>query len=468
MVIRTYFDKNNTIVNNDLINTARNPVTELFYGGPDGENEYSRYLFHFDETRLRELYTGGTFTDLTKLTHTLKLTNTASFDEGLVNGMMGEKDRASSFDLIIFKIDQFWDEGVGYDYNPEPYLFGDSAVSVDPSNWIYAQTAVYWSGGSGVYSGSPTNIIATQHFDAGNESIEVDITSYVNGLLTGDTNYGLGIAYARSYELMSTRTLQYVGFFTRNTQTFYEPYVETIYSNHIADDRNNFYLDKTNKLYLYVNLAGNPTNLDNLPSVNILDQNGTLFSAYTSSDVTHVTKGVYSIDILVPTTDDITSDYIFNDVWGDIVINGIARPELTLDFPLKNSLEYYNIGNADMLPRKVAVSVSGVRSQEKIKRGDIRKVIVSTRIPYTVEQTQYITDMSYRLYVKEGTNELTVVDYQPIERATNYNYFLLDTQSLIPNTYYLDVLVESNLEITTLKNAINFDIVSESNLRFSQ
>jgi hypothetical protein len=53
--------------------------------------------------------------------------------------------------------------------------------------------------------------------------------------------------------------------FTNNTQTFYEPYIETKYDNHIIDDRNNFILDKLNKLYLYVNVGGNPTNLDALP-----------------------------------------------------------------------------------------------------------------------------------------------------------------------------------------------------------
>jgi hypothetical protein len=73
-------------------------------------------LFYFDETRLKQLYTGGTFTDLTKLKHTLKLTNTGAFDASLLNGTMASKDRASSFDLIAFKINQEWDNGVGYDY----------------------------------------------------------------------------------------------------------------------------------------------------------------------------------------------------------------------------------------------------------------------------------------------------------------------------------------------------------------
>ena len=63
-----------------------------------------------------------------------------------------------------------------------------------------------------------SNILFLESFGESNENIDMDVTDYVNGLLTGDTNYGLGIAYDRSYELMNTNCLQYVGFFTNNTQ----------------------------------------------------------------------------------------------------------------------------------------------------------------------------------------------------------------------------------------------------------
>ena len=468
MVIRTYFDKNNTIVNNLNVNTGLNPIAELFYGGPTNQQKYSRFIFHFDESRIKELYTGGTFTDLTKLKHTLRMTNTGAFDKDLLNGKMGDKDRTTSFDLILFKISQDWDNGVGYDYSVPNLISGQAAFSNNPSNWIYAQTAIDWIGGTGVYSGSPSGItVTTQHFDKGNENLEMDITDYVNGVLTGDTNYGLGIAFARQYELLNTTALQYVGFFTNNTQTFYEPYVETIYSNHITDDRNNFYLDKNNKLYLYVNLAGNPTNLDNMPTVLIKDPSDTVISSYTTSQVTHVTKGVYSIDINVATTTD-NVETMYTDVWSGIVVNGVSRPDIELNFVVKDSLGYYNIGNDDMLPKKVGVSISGIQNKENIKRGDVRKVIVSARIPYTVEQTQDISSLEYRLYVREGTRELTVIDFQPVEMANNYYYFLLDTASLIPNTYYLDVLATSNLEVTTIKNVLQFEIINQVELRNSQ
>jgi hypothetical protein len=242
--------------------------------------------------------------------------------------------------------------------------------------------------------------------------------------------------------------------------------VETIYENHIKDDRNNFFLDKPNKLYLYVNLNGNPTNLDTKPSVNVYDNENNLFSAYTPSDVNHETLGVYSIDIIVPTTTN-NVETMYSDEWSGVTINGITRENISLDFVVKDSSGYYQIGNSDFLPKKVAVSIGGIQNKEKIKRGDIRKIIVSARIPYTIDQTQNLTDLQYRLYVYEGKAELSVIDYQPVEMANNYYYFLLDTSSLLPNEYFIDVKAYSNLEVTTLKNVMSFQIVNDVELKKS-
>jgi len=464
MVVKTYFDKDNTLISNSYINTGLNPITQLFYGGVN-PNVFSRFIFHFDETKLVSLHTNGTFPDTTKLTHTLKMTNTGAFDKSLLNGNFNGMSRASSFDLIVFALTQPFDEGVGYDFEVSDFLYGNAAFAMTPSNWFSAQTATSWSV-NGVYSGSPT-VIGSQHFDAGNENISIDVTSYVNSVLGGAPNYGLGVAFIPRLESITATTVQYVGFFTRNTQTFYEPYIETIYNNHISDDRNNFFLDKPNKLYLYVNLGGEPTNLDSLPNVNIFDNSGNLINAFSTPIVQQVTKGVYSVDLTITSAQG-SDGYLFNDIWTPIVINGVTRPDINLNFEIKDSLGYYDIGANDIGPKSVAVSIAGIRKQDRILRGDIRKIIVNQRIPYTVAQTQNISNIQYRLYVTEGRNEVTVIDFQPIEKATNYQYFLLDTASLLPNTYYLDILVESNLEVTTLKNVINFDIVSESNTRTFQ
>ena len=93
--------------------------------------------------------------------------------------------------------------------------------------------------------------------------------------------------FSKVLESTSTCKLQYTGFFTRHTQTFYEPYLETSYNCTIEDDRADFYLDKNNKLYLYVNTGGNPTNLDSLPSqVQIKDQDDNIYTTIPQSGIT--------------------------------------------------------------------------------------------------------------------------------------------------------------------------------------
>lgn len=463
MVIRSFFDKNNTIQYNDLTNTGLNPVSELFYGGVANNTKYSRLLFYFDESRIKQFYTSGSMPDLSKMTHTLNITNTSAFDKELLNKQTSDgKDRASSFDLILFRVTQEWDEGTGYDYLEAKSIGGvNNTSSVKASNWVESQNNTYWTGGNGTYSGSATNVmIKTIHFDKGNEHIELDITDTVNDYLSGGSvNHGLGLAFTRIFEETPSDDYQYVGFFTRHTQTFFEPYVETRYNEQILDDRNKFYLDKPNKLYLYVNLGGNATNLDTNPGVIIQDYNGVTISAITAT--THVTTGVYCADVLIPGSVDYTSDLMFTDTWTGLTINGITRPDIELTFVLKDSGCYYNIGTDEELPRKFGFSVSGIKKDERIIRGDIRRVSISCRVPYTVNQHELIDSIQYRLYVLEGKGEVEVISYMPVHRTSTYNYFLLDTESLLPGTYYLDIKVISNGEVTTYKGVLNFDIVSE-------
>jgi hypothetical protein len=295
--------------------------------------------------------------------------------------------------------------------------------------------------------------------------MDMDITDYVNGILTGDTNNGIAIAFKNAYELLQTDEPQYVGFFTRHTNTVYTPYLETRYDEFIRDDRNDFFLDKDNKLYLYVNLGGTPTNLDTLPTVTIADNEGTVVSAFTQSDVSHVTKGVYSINANLSSGSGYAEGSLFTDTWSGITINGISRPPIELDFEVKSAEKYYNIGANTMLPKKIVTTVSGMNRGERIKRGDLRKIIVTNRIPYTVNQTQVVDNIEYRLYVREGRNDYTVTDWHPIEMTVNHNYFILDTLSLTPGSYKLDLKVTSNLEITTYDNIMEFDIVGEAENR---
>ena len=117
MVIRTYIDKNNTIIKNSDVNTGRNPIAELYYGGKTGETDFTRHLLYFDINDLQNRYNNGELGDLSKVTHTLRMCNSSYFDRNLqAQKALDEKQRTSSFELMLFRVNEDWDEGTGYDY----------------------------------------------------------------------------------------------------------------------------------------------------------------------------------------------------------------------------------------------------------------------------------------------------------------------------------------------------------------
>ena len=465
MVYRTYIDKDNTIVYNTLINTGKNPIAELYYGGKENQPDYTRHLIYFDVSDLQTKYSNGELGDLSNVTHTLRMTNSSFFDRDLqAQKALDNKVRTSSFNLILFRIDEFWDEGCGYDYQQyEGIQPHDNITFVESaSNWLYSSGATQWTE-PGVYSGSPSAITITiQHFDQGSENIEMDITDEVNTLITGGTgttNYGYGIAFERDLEIIEVIPSRYVGFFTRHTQTYYEPFVETVYDSVIRDDRKTFYRVKLNRLYFYTNLGGEPVNLDNNPTVEVKDGSGVLFSSYTSNDVVRQTKGVYYIELFVPITE--SDCTIFTDTWSDIEIGNINRPDVTLQFEIKDDTEYYRFGDDESLPIEYGMNLSGIRRDEKIKRGDLRKVFVNVREPYTINQSSVIDGLQYRVWIREGNTEVNVIDWMDVNRTYLKNYFILDTSWMIPNEYYIDIKLTSNLLVKTYTNTMKFNIVNQ-------
>ncbi len=220
------------------------------------------------------------------------MTNTISGDSQLV----GEKrntgrQRTTSFDLILFQIPENWDEGVGFDYEDGGYDYttGNETFDERPSNWFYRTTLNQWTT-AGVYQSGPT-IVGTIHFDNGDENINLEITNYVNGIvLSGNTNHGLGLAFATLYENIDDEFDQSVAFFTKYTQTFYEPFVETSFDDTIEDHRQSFIGERLNNLYLYVTKGTNFYDLDALPTVDILNSSGTVISGLSNLTTTKIRK----------------------------------------------------------------------------------------------------------------------------------------------------------------------------------
>jgi len=458
---------------------------QLFYGdgGLSEPVGYSRFIFGLNLDLLKEKLDDGTISISCPdafMTHVLKMTNTSFFDKDLLNTSNPDGTlRSTSFDLILFRVPylngdtatpQLWDEGVGYDfYDVKDPIESDKNYSNRPSNWYQTTTIDNW-GEPGVYNNldlgaypfSGLTILDIQHFQFGDENIEFDMTSEINDILNGvlpeETTWG--IAYLPQVELLTgTDGMYSVGFFTRHTQTFYEPFLETTYNDLIEDDRNYFSMGKANKLYLYVYEDGDFVNLDQNPLVTIKDPAGDPITGLVNLPSCRRTRGVY--EITLPAFMGYKTPCQFTDTWSNLKLNGFSLPDVINDFtlyPLKKSIQ---IGTSTFDPSKFGFEYYGILQNEKIINTDIRKVGVIIKEAYTTNKMLPNVDAKYRVYVREGQTEVVVEDWENINRTPNEYYFMFDMRDKIPNEYFIDIQVKMMGQTTTYKKQIQFQIVNK-------
>lgn len=493
---KSYFSKNNTIIYNSTTNTGLNPVTELFFGRADNVLStpgYSRFIFDIDLSQLQQKISDGVVYTGSPMTHKLKMTNTIMFNYELLNTTTSDnRRRATAFDLNVISIpklnytgsSQTWDEGVGYDYydnntqntsnsslTSKNYRDNDKSYSNRPSNWFGRDLVNNWST-PGIYDNTSTGTGTTinftgltragfQHFEFGNENLDIDISYDINNILTGNaTTTGFILSYFPELENIVGLTENYsVGFFTRHTQTFYEPYLETTYDDLILDDRTAFFENKVNKLYLYSYINGTPTNFDFNPKVNIEDSNGDLIPTLTGLTTVRRTEGVY--ECTIPALTGYSTPCQFSDIWSGVTVNGVSLGNITNDIILRPSSEYYQIGPLAKDPVLYGFEFSGIKQDEKILNTDTRKVVVTIKQAYTSNVIYPNFKAYYRLYVKEGTTEVIVQDWTRINQTPNEYYFIFDTKDKIPNEYYVDIKVLTSGEVDTYKRQLKFQIVNQ-------
>ncbi len=459
---RSYFEKNNTIIKNSQVNTSKNPTTEIFYG-----SGYSKFLFKIDLTDLQNKVDNGDLVVDENTTHYLKMTNTIFGDEGLrgQNRSTG-RNRATSFDLILFTIPEFWDEGVGFDYEQQSYDFtaGNNTFDERPSNWFNRTTINTWTS-QGVYATNPTILSGSTHsnglihFDNGNENLNVDITDYVNNIITGNTiDHGIGLAFAVIYQDITPEVDQSVAFFTKYTQTFFEPFVESYFNDRILDNRNNFIEKQDQNLYLYVTKGSNFYDLDSLPTVDITDMSGTLVPGLGNLTTTKVKKGVYKVTFGI---DGVVCDgkRFYKDVWKGLSLDGVSISNVTQKFVPKPYTSLFTVGENQTDLHRYSVQFFGLKQGEKIDRGENRKVVVSFR-SIDLPKTVLFDEVYYKIYIKEGKTDVIIYDWTLMD-TTNENSFFLDTSYMIPREYVLEVKGKLHNEEIFYKNPINFEIVSE-------
>lgn len=472
-VFRSYFSKNNTLIDGVLSNNSQNPVTEVTYGTVD--QQVSRFIFDIDFSLLRQRIEEGYINPNRIVKHVLHLTNTIQNAPEYIGKRSYSLDieRASSFELDIFNVSEDWDEGSGYDfvYSDAPDFNYDDDFHQSPnqgaSNWYYRKTGIPWTVSGGSYVSGQTKIFGTQYFEKGSEDIEIDITDYINGRLAAQgisgvtgytgTSYGLGIKYPDDLEELETLYRQSVGFHTKSTHTFYEPYIETVVDNEIIDDRNYFYLNKDNNLYLYVNIGNNPYNIT-VNSVDIYDYQDELYDTISGDSIVNVKKGVYKITLNVD-SDEYPDAVLFRDVW-NLTINGknkqhenqfyLISEDNYFDFDLSNEIDIDNY----------FFYFWGINQKENVVAGDVKKIRLTVKELYPNQDSFVPLDIEYRLFTTVGEKyEIDVIPFTPVNRTSKGYEFDLDTAWLIPQDYCLQLRLKNGTYYEN-KQCVRFTVVS--------
>ena len=136
---RTYFSKNNCLIGDNYTNNSNNPAIEVSTVDVDLKNQ-SRYIFDIDLTRLNEKIDSGVFNQ-NNVKHYLNMTNTIHYapDNNYINSF-NSANRASSFTLDLYNINEDWDGGNGYDIIYGSFITNTNAAS----NWYEKKTNELW------------------------------------------------------------------------------------------------------------------------------------------------------------------------------------------------------------------------------------------------------------------------------------------------------------------------------------
>lgn len=282
-----------------------------------------------------------------------------------------------NYHLSINAISANWEEGNGLDMDN----YSDLTYDFTGSNWIKRAGGTSWTTeGGNWYIDSSSSF--KQHFNVGDEDIEIDITELVEQWTTGGnlgnkSNHGIMIRLSSSYEASSSvnltgSTISYYTkkFFGRGTEFFFErPSIEARWDSSRRDNRGNFYISSSmapasenlNTLYFYNYIRGNLRDLkggtDQLPVLHLYYSSGSTpegtaryfrnssNEAVNYLSASRVSTGVYKTQLSVTSSIvDSTYPYLV-DVWTFSGSNHTGSAIKPIGFGAEN----YDVSNTHVL-----------------------------------------------------------------------------------------------------------------------
>ena len=436
MGLYRFFPTHDTFISSNTTISANNRVTGSNFGAsptlqvykvtssyPYSDAELARSLLNFDFRQLSGLVFNDQSIPPAGVSYVLKC---ADYQVG--------DAVPHSYDLSVCAISgTTWDEGIGQD--DKTYL--DAGVA----NWVNASSTTPWVSGGGDYYRANSG---SQHFDAGEENLEVDVTAIVQSWLSGTIPAnGLMVKLSDACESNQNDYWRKV-FYSRETHIVEKtPFLEARWNDVRKDNRGNFAFNAPNALFLYNVVRGSLVNAANAPLTVRLQDNwiGASASFQQTFSASLQETGVYAAAINITSSNPNT----FSSSWIDIWTDSTGRCLLTGSFqPLiltGSQVDQYN---------DFVVSVTNLK---RVYRSDERaRLLVNVRQNYFNDQlvvhtasldTQvaYMEDMYYSV-VNNETGETVIpfgtgsVPYTKLSYNDDGNYFQLGMSSFVPGFVY--------------------------------
>ena len=405
--------------------------------GSAGSSSLGRILMQFDLSKFSELTASG---DIPTAGMTFRL-------------RMNHKSRGcpepQGYALTIKPVSSSWDEGDGMDVA----AYRDDGCA----NWEKRTSTQYWNTQGGDFLPSPT---ASAYFDVGSEDIDEDITSIVNGWLSGTfPNYGLGVMMTASIESDSLYTDYYrKKFYSR--QTSYEdrgPYIEVRTNDFRPDDRVNMQWGRTGSLYIYNVIGGVFQDLSGEVVASIADASGTIMHVTASRGST----GVYSASFALPTGS--YSGSLFYDRWragavalttGSFMFSSQSPVNTLTQYPLvarvRNMRDEY-------LPEDV--EIFEVVFRRKPHTLPVFQTASLTVVPYIVERAWYAieNDSTRERVIPFGTGSQNHTRLSYGGSGSTFKMHMTNLHS--GNVYRIVLLVEEQGRKQVIDSGFKFKVV---------
>lgn len=457
-VFRSYWQSQATLIHENPSNNSRNPIIELSYGGGSvaDDTKASRYIFKVDFTTLRDTVSAGELVAANVNTHQIHLRNVIAFAQEYIGGQMYDAKRGSGVIAYLLPLTESFDEGTGYDYLVAQSSTSGLIPAVNAPNWTHRRTNQPWTTAGAIALNNlnlPADAIASCALPFGNEDLVFDVTAYVNNTLFNSvTDYGFMVCFAAAIENIVSPQRQVITFYSKYTDSFFRPYLETTFSHEIHERRCDFYLDEPNDLFLS---ATKP--LDSVDRVEIYDHNDDLIQIIPQNNIVIVRPGLYKITLDYP-ADDYPDSVMFHDTWY-YHLNSRSRKQ-EQDFTL-NTRDLFSVNHIQ--DSEFWCSYSGIKHNEVIPQvSPKRRIVINPKQFYegVTNTNPQVDNFQYRIYTQQGKAQVEIIPYTNAYKINDTHFFELDFSWLIPTFYFLELQVVGNNALSTVGQTIKFRVVA--------